>query len=58
MLCKKKKKKKNKGKLFWGKRTLFQIVPFCCEPGSCEQFLEKREEEEEAFFQMLFVSCS
>lgn len=53
MLC---KKKKNKGKLFWGKRTLFQIVPFCCEPGSCEQLQEEREEE--AFFQMLFVSCS
>lgn len=42
------KKKKNKGELFWGKRILFQIVPFCCEPGSREQWLEMREEEEEA----------
>lgn len=50
MLC------KNKGKLFWGKRILFQIVPFCCKPGSCEQLLEKREEE--AFFPILFVLLS
>lgn len=50
-------KKKNKGELFWGKRILFQIVPFCCEPGSREQRLEKREEEE-ALLQILFVSHS
>lgn len=45
---------KNKGELFWGKRILFQIVPFCCEPGSREQRLEKEEEEaEEAILQIL-----
>lgn len=39
---------------------MFQIVPFCCEPGFREQQMEKREEEEEeeALLQMLFVSHS
>lgn len=40
---------------------MFQIVPFCCEPGFREQQMEKREEEEEeeeALLQMIFVSHS
>lgn len=49
---------KNKGELFWGKRILFQIVPFCCEPGSREQRLEKEEAEEAAILHVLFVSHS